>query len=95
MACLQSCAAAQAEGDRKRAKRLLQEGLKLSAESGDLTNVAYSLDGLAATALPEGRLGRACGAQRRRCWRRSKPRPTSTHPTAPSTRIGYTPPEPT
>jgi DNA-binding CsgD family transcriptional regulator len=78
MARLQSCAAAQAEGDRKRAKRLLQEGLKLSAESGDQTNIAYSLDGLAATALPEGRLARACGAQRRRCWRRSKPRRTST-----------------
>jgi hypothetical protein len=45
MARLQSCAAAQAEGDRKRAKRLLQEGLKLSAESGDQTNVAYSTNG--------------------------------------------------
>jgi DNA-binding NarL/FixJ family response regulator len=60
MARLQSCAAAQAEGDRERAKRLLQEGLKLSAESG--TNVAYSLDGLAATALPEGGLARLWGA---------------------------------
>ena len=46
MARLQSCAAAQAEGDRKRAKPLLQEGLKHSAESGDQTNVAYSWMGL-------------------------------------------------
>jgi hypothetical protein len=54
MARLQSCAAAQAKGDRKRAKRLLQEGLELSAESGDQTNVAYALDGLGSHRLTRG-----------------------------------------
>src|SRR5215210_6186854 len=57
MARLQSCAA-QVEGDRKRAKRLLQGGLKLSAESGDQTTVAYSTNGQARSPQARDRASR-------------------------------------
>ncbi|HZB11115.1 MAG TPA: LuxR C-terminal-related transcriptional regulator, partial [Rubrobacter sp.] len=43
------------------ARRLFEEGLTPSAESGDETNVAYCLEGLAASAASEGRLERAAG----------------------------------
>jgi non-specific serine/threonine protein kinase len=61
IACHAGATVTQAEGDHERAKGLLQEGLKLSAESGDQTNVAYCLEGLAATASSEGR--QACAAR--------------------------------
>jgi non-specific serine/threonine protein kinase len=50
---------AQAEGDHERAKGLFGEGLKLSAASGEVSNVAYCLQGLAASAASEGRQARA------------------------------------
>jgi len=59
IACHAGAMVAQAERNHERAKGLLQEGLKLSAESGDQTNVAYCLQGLAASAASEGRLARA------------------------------------
>ena len=52
-------AVARAEGDHERAARLLQEGLMLSVEIGDESNVAYCLEGLAAVAASEDKLERA------------------------------------
>ena len=45
----------QAEGSHEKARRLFEEGLTLSAEVGDKTNVAYCLEGLAAIAASEDR----------------------------------------
>jgi hypothetical protein len=45
---------ARAEGDDDRAGGLLEEGLGLSVEVGDETNVAYFLEGLAAVAASKG-----------------------------------------
>ena len=59
IACFAGAAVAQAEGDHERAKGLFGEGLKLSAESGEESNVAYCLQGLAASAASEGRQVRA------------------------------------
>ena len=42
-----------------RPARLFEEGLTLSAEVGEATNVAYCLEGLATIAASEGRLERA------------------------------------
>jgi DNA-binding CsgD family transcriptional regulator len=50
---------ARAASDHEHARGLLEEGLKLSAEAGDETNVAYCLEGLAASAALEGRVVRA------------------------------------
>ena len=51
--------AARVEGNHERMRVLSEEGLKLSAEVGDKTNVAYCLEGLAAFAASEGRVVRA------------------------------------
>jgi non-specific serine/threonine protein kinase len=59
IACHAGVAVAQAERDHERARRLLQEGLVLAAEAGNETNVAYSLEGLAAAAALGGNLARA------------------------------------
>ena len=50
---------ARAEGDDDRAERLFGEGLDLSVEVGDETNVAHFLEGLAAVAASKGALVRA------------------------------------
>ena len=60
MARLQSCAAAQAEGDRKRAKRLLQEGLNSQPSRGTRATPPIQRTGRLAArkqeiALPVGR----------------------------------------
>jgi hypothetical protein len=47
---------AQAEGDHEQARELFAEGLKLAAEVGDETNVAYYLEGLASLATSEGKV---------------------------------------
>jgi non-specific serine/threonine protein kinase len=54
IACFAGATVAQAEGDHERAKGLFGEGLKLSAVSGEASNVAYCLQGLAASAASEG-----------------------------------------
>ena len=59
VACHAGVMVAQAEGDYERAKELLQEGLELAAEAGNETNVAYCLQGLAASAASESRQARA------------------------------------
>ena len=59
IACCARAMVAQAEGDHERAKGLFGEGLKLSAVSGEKSNVAYCLQGLAASAASEGRQVRA------------------------------------
>jgi hypothetical protein len=50
---------ARSEGARKRAAALFGEGLELSAEIGEKTNVAYYLEGLAEVSASEDRLERA------------------------------------
>jgi predicted ATPase/DNA-binding SARP family transcriptional activator len=59
IACCAGATLAQAEGDHERAKGLFGEGLKLSAVSGEESNVAYCLQGLAVSAASEGRQVRA------------------------------------
>jgi DNA-binding NarL/FixJ family response regulator len=59
IACCAGATVAQADGDHERAKGLLQEGLKLSAASGEESNVAYCLQGLAISAASESRQARA------------------------------------
>jgi predicted ATPase/DNA-binding SARP family transcriptional activator/DNA-binding CsgD family transcriptional regulator len=61
IACCVGATVAQADGAHERAKGLLQEGLVLAAEAGNETNVAYCLEGLAASAASEGR--QVCAAR--------------------------------
>ena len=62
VACHAGAMVAQAERDHERARRLYGEGLVLAAETGNETNVAYCLEGLATTAASPACAARLWGS---------------------------------